>query len=160
MRPVKYDEKSACFTGHRTLPRGDLLSFASRLMDVVMDLANNGVTNFKSGGAPGFDQIAALAVLEAKKINPEITLEMVLPYKSQAAEWDDITKATYKRLLRQADDYYYVSEDYHDGCMAERNLRLVTDSHVCVAYLNRQRTGTSQTVRFALERKLEVINLA
>jgi uncharacterized phage-like protein YoqJ len=160
MRSVKYGEKSACFTGHRKLPKVDLPSLAARLLDTVIDLANKGISNFKSGGAPGFDQLAALAVLEAKKINPEITLEMVLPYKEQSSAWDDSTKETYNRLLKHADDYFFVSEKYHAGCMADRNLLLVEDSHVCIAYLTRQRTGTSQTVRFAKERNIEIINLA
>ena len=101
-----------------------------------------------------------MAVLEAKKSNPDITLEMILPYKDQAAEWDDTQKATYNRILKQADAVAYVSDKYYNGVMAERNLRLVEGSSVCVAYMVNPRTGTGQTVRYARERDIEIINFA
>jgi uncharacterized phage-like protein YoqJ len=157
---VVCDERAACFTGHRNLPKGDLLPFAERLLNTVNELASRGITNFKCGGALGFDTFAAVAVLKARKQNPAITLEMVLPCKDQAVGWSDYDRDLYSRILSQADGIVYISEKYYDGCMAVRNRRLVENSHVCVAYITRPRSGASQTVRLAKERNIEVINLA
>ena len=57
MADIEDGVKSACFTGHRRLPKGDLLPFASRLLDTVLALAKKGITNFKNGGAIGFDHV-------------------------------------------------------------------------------------------------------
>ena len=153
-------KRTCCFTGHRELPDEDFLYFANKLLDTIIMLANNGVTHFKNGGALGFDQLAAQAVLHARESNPSITLEIILPHKNQAARWDEVRKEFYNEILTNADKVVYVSDHYYDGCMRKRNLCLVEGSDYCIAYFKHMRSGTSQTVRLAKERGLIVINLA
>ena len=50
-------------------------------------------------------------------------------------------------------------DTYFDGCMLERDRRLVEGSDVCVAYCAQSRGGTAYTVTRAMREGLEVINL-
>ena len=121
---------------------------------------NQGIVFWGSGGACGFDLIAADAVLKQREVNPAVKLIMVLPCRNQEMRWKAEDQNEYHRLLNAADKIVCLSEQYYAGCMAARNLRLVEFSSVCVTYMTHERSGTSQTVRFARERELTVINLA
>ena len=56
-----------CFTGHRRI-RPEIMPELSALLDRVLDtLINDGVTEFRTGGAVGFDTLAALKVLEKRE---------------------------------------------------------------------------------------------
>lgn len=153
--------QTACFTGHRSIKEKDLLSLTQRLIETIANLTNKGILYWLNGGACGFDHLAAFAVLKARKVNLNIKLIMLLPCKNQNEHWNETDKQSYKYLLENADEVVYISEQpYFNGCMEKRNLSLVERSAVCVAYMNRRRSGTSQTVRMAQEHKLTVINLA
>jgi len=158
---IKSNESSACFTGHRNIPTVELPRLMERLEETVTSLVYQGVLTFWSGGATGFDTLAAFAVITARKRNPSVKLMMALPCANQDEKWKAADKQTYKLLLDSADEVVYVSEQpYFDGCMEARNRYLIEHSGVCVAYMKHGRSGTSQTVRFARENGLTVINLA
>jgi len=113
------------------------------------------------GGAVGFDTLAAMAVLTAREANPTIRLLMALPCTDQDSRWRESDKTTYRYLLNNADEIIYVSEQpYFRGCMVQRNIYLVERSSILIAYLTHGRSGTGQTVIFAHEKGLTVINLA
>jgi len=138
----------------------DLSQINERLDDIIGQLDNKGIERFLVGGALGFDTLAAKAVLRQREKNPRIILVMCLPCKSQEKYWPVGDKNTYFELLDAADETIYISEKYYTGCMAKRNLYLVENSEICVAYLKRAGSGTGQTIRMARERGLTVINLA
>ena len=96
---------------------------------------DEGVTRFLSGGALGFDTLAAEAVLEIAADYPCVSLVIVRPCEDQ-------TRA------------------YRPGCMQERNRYLVEHSTVCLCYLTEPSGGTAYTVRYAASRSLPVLNLA
>ena len=124
-------------------------------------LIKQDVTRFFNGGATGFDSLASFAVLAAKKDNPNLKLCMALPCANQDERWRAADRQIYKHLLDNADEVIYVSEQpYFEGCMEARNVYLTEHSGLCIAYMKRRRSGTSQTIRFARERGLAVINLA
>ena len=152
--------QTCCFTGHRQLPKEDLLHFADKLLDLVISLADEGIIHFKNGGATGFDQLAALAVLLAREVNPSIRLEMALPHKGQADKWDEVNKKIYDHILSQADEVVYVSEKYYRGCIHNRNRNLIDNSDVCVCYLTKDNGGTAYTVNYAKQKGLRIINMA
>lgn len=62
----KYD--SCCFTGHRVLPKSeeDRNILRDKLRSTIAQLAKEGIYRFYTGGARGFDSMAAMAVLEMK----------------------------------------------------------------------------------------------
>ena len=52
-----------------------------------------------------------------------------------------------------------VSDRYTQTCMFDRNRRLVDESQVCIAFLQKNEGGTAYTYAYALKKGLEVINL-
>ena len=155
------DKNAACFTGHRNIEGIEINTLMYKLDETIAQLTVRGVTTFLSGGACGFDQLAAEAVLRAREHNRDIILTMALPCLNQDDSWDEADKKTFRRILGDADHIIYATDQpYADGCMLKRNQLLVERSGVCVAYMKHDRSGTSQTVRLARENGLEIINLA
>ena len=56
-------EKTVCFTGHRTIPESDFEALNSALCEEIQKQIENGASTFRTGGARGFDTMAALAIL-------------------------------------------------------------------------------------------------
>jgi uncharacterized phage-like protein YoqJ len=56
-------ETTCCFTGHRRLPKDKIEHIIMRLNQEMDNLISQGVTNFISGGALGFDQIGASLIV-------------------------------------------------------------------------------------------------
>lgn len=150
--------QSCSFTGHRphkfpwryneTDSRCTALKTA--LAEQITSLAEAGVTAYYGGGADGVDCWAALVVLELKKKNPALNLHLILPHEGQADKWSDSAQERYRFILSQADSLEYVSHDYYDGCMLDRNRRLVDAADLLLAVYNGERRGgTAATVRYA-----------
>ena len=150
---------TVCFTGHRNIAYGDAVRLPSLLEGVLIDLIERGATVFRAGGAIGFDTVAALKVLELKGRYPHIRLELILPCRNQTEYWEEIAVRTYQYILERADGHRFLFDTYFDGCMLERDRRLVEGSDVCVAFCKRSRGGTAYTFTQALRAGLEVINL-
>ncbi len=131
-----------------------------KLKKVLKSLIERGAYRFRAGGAVGFDTVAALCVLELKEKYPHIKLELKLPCRDQTKSWKDAEKKVYDYILSQAESVEYVTDHYTPWCMHERNRRLVNGSEVCIAYLKESRGGTAYTFGYALEKGLEVINIA
>ncbi len=71
-------KKTACFSGHRKLPK-DCAELRENLEKAIISLIDQGVIFFGSGGALGFDQIAAETVLKLKGNYSYVKLVMILP---------------------------------------------------------------------------------
>lgn len=155
---IKY--KSCCFTGHRVLPREEVEDIRDMLGRAIEVLISFGCTDFISGGALGFDTLAAEAVIEARKTHPQLRLIMILPCRDQHKLWNDWSRRRYEGLLQAADQVSYVCERYIKGCMQARNKRMVEAAEYCIAYCNNPRSGTGGTIAYAKERGLIVTNLA
>jgi uncharacterized phage-like protein YoqJ len=153
-------EKTCAFTGHRRLAKADIPVLKKKLEETIESLINQGVYRYLSGGAVGWDTLAAKVILDFKAGNEAIKLIMVLPCRNQDEKWSAEDKAVYKEHLAAADEIVYGSEGYTADCMKKRNIRLVDDSDYCIAYMKHQRSGSSQTVRLAKEKGIPVFNLA
>lgn len=153
-------ERTCCFTGHRILSLAERDYIQKRLSEEIDRLYKIGKNQFISGGAIGFDQIAAYVVLDKKKIYKDISLFMVLPFVGQEEKWNLKQKEAYEQLLPMADEVIYISESYNDYCIHGRNMYMVDASSVCICYLKYQRGGTFNTVKYALENDMDVINIA
>ena len=89
--------KRCAFTGYRPgkMPwgfderDGRCLEFKFRLREALEYLIGLGYADFMSGGAQGFDLIAAELVLSLREKYPWIRLIMVLPFEGQADRWDE-----------------------------------------------------------------------
>lgn len=151
--------KACCFTGHRILSKEEKISLEKKLKDIIEILITEGVTEFVSGGAIGFDQLAADIVLKKREEIPDIRLVFALPCHEQDLRWNAADRKAYKGFLKRADEVIYVSEEYDSACMRRRNYYMVDIADVCIAALRKKGSGTGMTVRYALEKGIKVINL-
>ena len=162
-------EKCCAFTGHRPrkFPWGynkadtKCVALKQALTREIVKLVEAGYTDFFSGMAEGTDTWASLAVLALKKGNPALKLHCVLPCEGQADGWSALAQELYSSILEQADEVVYVSQEYHDGCMLERNRYLVDHAACLLAVYNGEwRGGTAMTVRYArkLNRDVHIID--
>ena len=149
-----------CFTGHRILPPDVSVALCHALDRHLLALADAGVTEFRAGGARGFDTLAALRVLALREKHAGVRLVLYLPCRSQSDGWREGERALYADILSRADEVHFVSDQYIAGCMQMRNRALVDGSDICLAYLTRSTGGTKQTFLYALKQGLKVVNLA
>ncbi|MBP3857282.1 MAG: DUF1273 family protein [Ruminiclostridium sp.] len=151
--------KTCCFTGHRIIKITSEL--VQRLRDAIVNVIEQGVTDFYDGGAIGFDMLAAEMVIELKAEYPDIKLHMLLPCPAdeQIKGWNKAQIARYEKILQAADSVTMLSEHYMKDCMKRRNEQLVEDSDCCICYCTNPRSGTGQTLRFALNRGIRIVNI-
>ena len=153
--------QSCCFSGHRKIPKGQEDALRVRLLSVIYELCSSQkYTTFYTGGALGWDTLAARAVIEVRKELPDVRLILVLPCKDQAKRWKAADREVYDSLKASADEVACLAEHYYRGCMFLRNRYLVDHSSVCVCYQTKDSGGTAYTVKYARKKGLKVINLA
>ena len=152
--------KTCCFSGHRKIPSPLISDVYIETEKAIEALINEGYCYFGSGGALGFDTIAAISVLKLRIKYPFIRLILVLPCLSQTRNWKFEDKQTYEKIKKSADKVVYVSKQYTNDCMFRRNRHLVDNSSVCICYLTDQSGGTAYTVNYAEEKGLRIINIA
>ena len=159
-------KSAAAFTGHRPhkLPWKDneddprCIALKETLTEQITALAEAGVTDFFSGMAAGTDHYCAQIVLTLREKNPALKLHCVLPHEGQEDKWSDAAQEKYHAILKQADTVEYVSRAYYDGCMIDRNRRLVDSAGLLLAvYSGARRSGTGATVNYARKIGREVI---
>ncbi|MBQ9948050.1 MAG: DUF1273 family protein [Oscillospiraceae bacterium] len=152
--------KTCSFTGHRVLKQTDELK--NSLENEILKLIENGITDFYTGGARGWDMLCAETVLKLKTKYVHICLHLILPCppKAQMMKWTDSDKKRYDLILRCSDSVEIISELYNDQCMRQRNIRLVELADIILCfYSNRIRSGTGQTIRLAQKKGIYIVNL-
>ena len=157
---------SCAFTGHRPhkFPWKDneadprCIALKETLAEQIATLAGAGVTEYFTGGADGVDCWAAEIVLTMRVKNPALKLHCLLPHEGQADRWSDSAQERYHSILERADSVDYVSRQYYDGCMIDRNHRLVESAGLLLAVFNGvRRSGTGATVNYARKMGKEII---
>ncbi len=151
--------KTVCFTGHRQINPVHMMALPALLKAEIARQVEAGATHFRAGGAVGFDTLAALCVLEQKKQYPHIKLDLILPCRDQDAAWNEQDRRAYRFVLSEADSVTYLYESYREGCMLERDRKLVEGSDVCISFLTKSKGGTAYTAAYALKRGLDFVNL-
>lgn len=151
---------TAAFTGHRWYDSSRKHSVRKKIEECVREAYRNGITNFISGMAIGFDLLAAEVVLSLRHECPAITLTAVLPFREQASRFNELNKCRYYKCLSQADDIVILCNDYTAKCYLERDRFMVEHSSLLIAcYDGRNRGGTFWTVNFAARTGKNVINI-
>lgn len=159
-------EYSCFFTGHRKIPDTERANVLRRLNAALLYVYCNGVREFHTGGALGFDTLAAASIIDLKKQYPDVRLILELPYLNQDQKWDDKDKRFYRFILSEADEVNYAFKDkvfnYFEvsGYMYKRNRSLVSSSHYGITYYNNSgKGGTAYTFSLAKKAGCELINL-
>ena len=147
------------FTGHRIIKNQHKPKIHELLHRAVEYAYLSGCREFLCGGAIGFDTLAGREVVRFRMSHPDVRLVLILPCLGQDAKWSDAERNAYDHLVNAADEVRYVSEEYTDSCMKERNRILAEEADMLVAYLGRAWSGSAQTVRMATELGKEVYNL-
>lgn len=151
---------TCCFTGHRKIDDDRLRPLSEVLDRTIESLIARGFWVYRTGGALGFDTLAALKILEKKEKYPQLRLQLCLPCRDQSKKWGDWNREAYAYILQNADEVSYAVETYRRGCMHERNRKMVQGSQCCVAYCMSEDGGSAYTLQYAKEHDLRVINLA
>ena len=154
------DIKVCCFTGHRRL-RHEEKKIAKALDRVVARLVSEGYTRFLSGGAIGFDLLAAEAVIRRKRAFGDVELWLILPYTnnftSRTREGSRLRTAAL-----EASNVEIISDHASRFAPLARNRRMVELSDACVCYMlcGNESGGTYHTVRLAQDKGIACYNLA
>lgn len=148
---------TCCFTGHRVI-EGSVEELRQKLSDTLDELILQGVTRFISGGALGFDMLAAEVVMEKRKAN-SIFLEIAVPCLNQEKKWNEAQKRRYKKILDNSDAVTVLSQKYVTGCMHARNKYMVDKAQVVVSYYRGRSGGTQATYLYAQDMNKKIINL-
>ena len=90
---------------------------------------------------------------------PGLRLVAVIPFRGQESRFPAVDRERFRRVLAAADHSVTLSPSYHAGCYAVRNNYLVEHAALLVAWYDGSPGGTHYTVRRALGRGLEFINL-
>lgn len=166
-----------CFTGPRPnqlhgyneAARPLYTQIVNYTLDVILKFAReNPGTNFISGGAQGFDQLAFWSVEKAKHLHPELGISNILyiPFESQPSRWSPdgmFGRKEYLLMQRHANITRIVSPNPAPGdsrtaikVLHERNHAMVQSSSIVIALLAGQSLdwehsggGTAECVRYA-----------
>lgn len=152
--------KTVCFSGHRVLhdPKQNIdISLESAVRQCIA----NGAEIFMTGGAIGFDTLAARTIIRLRKEYPQIRLILALPCppEEQTLKWSAKQTKEYHEILELADDVKILSDRYTDNCMLDRNRYMIDNSRKLIYYLRSDRGGTKYTVDYAQSRNIELIEL-
>lgn len=152
--------KTVCFTGHRVLhdPKSEI---ENSLETAIRQCIDKGAEFFITGGAIGFDTIAALTVIRLRETYPHIRLILALPCPpdQQTLKWSTEQKQEYQRILKLANEVNILSPIYTDRCMLIRNKYMVDNSSKLIHYLRTNRGGTMHTISYAQKEQIELIGI-
>ena len=153
--------KACCFTGHRDLPKGEAEQLTEKAKALILLLIQEGFTEFRVGGAVGFDMIMAELLLRQRdEKKQEIRIISVIPFPSWRAKWSSEEIRRQNVILEKSDEVIFVRQHYCQGIYMIRNRALADGAQVCIAYCNRPKGGTAWTVRYAKQNGLRTYNLA
>jgi uncharacterized phage-like protein YoqJ len=159
--------KMACaFTGHRPVRFSfgydeedeKCIRLKLTLAAQISRLIEIGVSTFYTGMALGTDQWCAEIVLDMKRQYPNVRLNAVLPCETQASKWSPEQRERYFNTLADCDDVITLNTRYTPDCMLERNRYMVDHAaYLLAVYDGGNKGGTAYTVRYAREKKREII---
>lgn len=160
--------KTCAFTGYRPskMPWGydetdaRCVEFRFRLREALEYLIGQGYTDFLSGGALGFDQMAAEIVLSLREKYPWVRLVMVIPFDGQADKWSREQRGRWLEIIEASDRVIRISHAYDKGVFFRRNHYLVENANLLLAAYDGQPGGTAGTVAYAKRHGVRVVRLA
>jgi uncharacterized phage-like protein YoqJ len=151
--------ENCSFTGHRRIKPQHLRKMPELISRAVAYAYSEGCRNFYSGGAVGFDTLAAREVIRFRISHPDVRLIMLLPCETQSERWSGLQKSSYEYILSASDEVIYISGEYTDTCIRERNMMLASKADILISYISRNESGSAQTARMAQRQNKRIYNL-
>ena len=147
----------ACFTGHRPekLTRHEEV-IKKDLEKEIRQAVADGLNVFITGMARGVDIWAAQIVLQLRGEGYGIRLICACPYDGFETGWSQEWQRQYKEILSAADLVKYVSVGYSRSCFQIRNEWMVNHSARVIAVFNGEKSGTKNTIDYALRQNVPV----
>ncbi len=156
MSEYNFDIKKTCaVTGHREM-KWDLDKL--HLKEIFLSLIKKGYDTFLCGMALGFDTLC-FKILEEIREKNDIKIVACIPCKTQDKSFSKEEKENYAKMVCSADKVILVSENYTPYCMQKRNVFMVDNSSILVAYLKQLKGGTFNTVQYADKMDKEIIRV-
>ena len=121
----------------------------------------NGVTRYYVGGALGVDIWAAEILLSLRK-QPgygDIKLIVAMPFENYYSGWDEQSKKRLLTIIRNASYCTTVGKEAGAVSYKKRNYFMVDHAHFLLAVYDNDRkvrSGTGQTVNYALKKKCSI----
>ena len=155
----KIPYKMCFFSGHRNIT--DKNKIESILISVIKEKISMGVTGFITGGAVGFDLLAAKTVLKLRKeLGIGIGLYIYYPYNGYNKRFSYEDKQDWKIAESMAEEYKYCASHYFRGCYMVRNREMVDDALHGIIFCQQNSGGTYGTWKYAEKQNRYVINIA
>ncbi len=153
-------EHRCCFTGHRPGKISLKEREMKRLLETAIDAAiAQGYVTFISGMAQGTDIYAAEIILEKRRTNNDLHLICALPHPDFESRRSLYEKLRFERIIRKADYAKEVNDHYFTGCYQVRNKWMVDHSSLVIAVFNGQKGGTKNTIDYATQKGIRIINV-
>ena len=149
-----------CFTGHRP----DKIELGEKeikpLLEKAIDEAiSEGFVTFITGMAMGTDIWAAEIVLDRKKKNKNLHLICALPHPGFESRRNFTEKKRFSKIIKKADLVKEINDHYFTGCYQVRNEWMVDRSNLVIAVFNGQKSGTKNTVDYAIKKGININNV-
>ena len=127
----------------------------------IIQLANEGHTDFYCGMMPGADMLCGLAVCIENSLqlpSQQLHLHCVAPYQQGIAHWSSYWQSCHAELHSKASSIHYISEHYTPTCYLMCNRYLVDHADVLLAvYDGRPKGSTAATIQYARRQGKKVI---
>lgn len=156
---MNINKNCCCFTGHRIISSKHKDVLPKNLSKHILQMIDMGIYNFMTGGALGFDTLAAKAILKERENNPDIRLILALPCRNQTKGWRQSQINEYEEILQSANEVIFLSDEYYDGCLLNRNRFMIDNSSHCIFYMTSMRGGTAYTIKYANQNNINLYNV-
>ncbi|MBO7196702.1 MAG: DUF1273 family protein [Clostridia bacterium] len=150
---------TCAFTGHREIKAEHKAGMPNLLLRAINFAYEKGCRSFITGGALGFDTVAAREVLRFRLSHPDVSLIVFVPCLDQDRAWSARQRESYDYILSSADEVKFISESYDKSCMKRRNRAMAEECDIMIGYVGRERSGAAQTFRMASMLGKECYNL-
>lgn len=149
-----------CFTGHRpeNLDRPEA-NVIERLKKEIRTATADGFRTFISGMARGVDLWAAEIVLTFRDEGAAIRLICASPYRGFESRWSRDWQERYWRVMERTDLVRFICSEYRRDCFQRRNQWMVDHSARVIAVYNGGPGGTRNTVAYAKQNDVPVVNI-
>ncbi|TGE37165.1 DUF1273 family protein [Desulfosporosinus fructosivorans] len=137
--PIGFDEKNA-----------DCLRLKQVLKEQAVYLIEAvGVTHFISGVDLGVGQFVAEIVLDLKRDYPETTLECVIPYEDQAANWTIAQRDRYFSIVERSDKETLLQRHCSKDCIRKKKEYMVKQSNYVLVVWSGKPGGAGKILSIA-----------
>ena len=104
-----------------------------QLLQKIMELCQQGITNFIIPCDSGIGLYAAEGVLSLKDLGAACDLFCIVPYEEQATKWAPYLRERYFSVLTRCTDLYQMHTTWTEHCQFEAYQYGIERSHVVLA---------------------------